>query len=220
MYLMYIGIVLCPVTPEKIQIKTSSQNKSMSLINGGEINIPKDPALSEMSFELLLPNLQYPFAVYKSKFQKADVYLKQIRVWKEYKQPVHIMIVREMPDGKLIYHTTDWMTLESYTITESAEDGFDVRAALSFKQHRSYGTKTYSISGGKAAASASRDSTNSPAPVNQNKTYTVQSGDTLWGIAKKFYGDGSEYTKIADANKDKVSDPNLIYPGQLLTIPV
>lgn len=49
------------------------------------------------------------------------------------------------------------------------------------------------------------------------KTYTVKKGDTLWAIAKSYYGDGSKYTKIATANKLK--NPNVIHVGQKLTIP-
>ena len=49
------------------------------------------------------------------------------------------------------------------------------------------------------------------------RTYTVVSGDTLWAIAERFYGDGNKYQVIADASG--VSNPDLIYPGQELTIP-
>ncbi len=55
--------------------------------------------------------------------------------------------------------------------------------------------------------------------VTQGKTYTVKSGDSLWKIAKQFYGNGAAYTKIASANSDKIKNPNLIYPGQVLNIP-
>jgi nucleoid-associated protein YgaU len=51
------------------------------------------------------------------------------------------------------------------------------------------------------------------------KTYTVKAGDTLSKIAKQYYGDASQYTKIFEANRDQLSDPNLIRPGQVLTIP-
>lgn len=48
----------------------------------------------------------------------------------------------------------------------------------------------------------------------------MKSGDCLWNIAKKFYGKGSDYTKIYNANKGTIgSNPNLIYAGQVLTIP-
>ena len=51
------------------------------------------------------------------------------------------------------------------------------------------------------------------------QTYTVQPGDTLSGIAKRVYGDAGQYMKIFDANKDKLSDPDKIKPGQQLVIP-
>ncbi|MEX0616577.1 MAG: LysM peptidoglycan-binding domain-containing protein [Candidatus Woykebacteria bacterium] len=55
------------------------------------------------------------------------------------------------------------------------------------------------------------------------KSYTVVKGDTLWEISQKFYGSGSSWTKIRDANKDKVGKLKngnpLIKPGQVLKIP-
>jgi len=51
------------------------------------------------------------------------------------------------------------------------------------------------------------------------KTYTVKGGDTLSKIAQQFYGSAGEYMKIFNANKDKLTDPNLIQVGQELTIP-
>lgn len=56
-----------------------------------------------------------------------------------------------------------------------------------------------------------------PAPPSGARTYTVVSGDTLWAISERFYGDGSQYQRIADASG--ISNPDLIYPGQVLTIP-
>ena len=52
-----------------------------------------------------------------------------------------------------------------------------------------------------------------------SKTYTVQSGDTLGKIAKEFYGNAMEYPKIFEANKPMLTDPDKIYPGQVLRIP-
>ena len=52
-----------------------------------------------------------------------------------------------------------------------------------------------------------------------NDSYTVVKGDCLWNIAKKFYGSGSQYTMIYNANRDKIKNPSLIYPGQVLIIP-
>lgn len=51
------------------------------------------------------------------------------------------------------------------------------------------------------------------------RTYTVKSGDTLSKISKEFYGDPNQYMKIFNANKDKLTDPDEIRPGQVLSIP-
>ena len=56
-----------------------------------------------------------------------------------------------------------------------------------------------------------------PEPPPAARTYTVESGDTLWAIAERFYGDGNQYQRIADASG--ISNPDLILPGQVLTIP-
>lgn len=51
------------------------------------------------------------------------------------------------------------------------------------------------------------------------KTYTVKAGDTLSKISKEFYGNANDYMKIFNANRDQLSDPNKIQPGQELKIP-
>ena len=48
---------------------------------------------------------------------------------------------------------------------------------------------------------------------------TVKAGDSLSKIAKRELGDGNKWKAIYDANKDKIKDPDLIHPGQVLTIP-
>lgn len=54
-----------------------------------------------------------------------------------------------------------------------------------------------------------------PVPV----TVTVQPGFTLWGIAQQRYGDGVMYVQVFEANRDKIKNPNLIYPGQVFSVP-
>lgn len=56
-------------------------------------------------------------------------------------------------------------------------------------------------------------------PVEEVEFYEIVSGDTLGAIAKRYYGNASKYTKIFEANRDILSDPNKIYPGQKIRIP-
>jgi nucleoid-associated protein YgaU len=73
-------------------------------------------------------------------------------------------------------------------------------------------------SGGSSTAPAP-----APAPSAQpsaaKRTYTVVSGDSLSKIAKREYGDAQQWRKIYDANRDQISNPDLIHPGQVLNIP-
>jgi nucleoid-associated protein YgaU len=57
------------------------------------------------------------------------------------------------------------------------------------------------------------------APVERARTYTVVAGDSLSKIAKREYGDGSKWRAIYEANRATIKNPDLIHPGQQLTIP-
>lgn len=69
-----------------------------------------------------------------------------------------------------------------------------------------------------AAAPAEPDA--APGPVPATVSITVQPGYTLWGIARASLGDGILYVQVYNANKDKIKNPDLIYPGQVFTLPV
>jgi nucleoid-associated protein YgaU len=56
-------------------------------------------------------------------------------------------------------------------------------------------------------------------PAGAGRSYTVKSGDTLSGIAKREYGDAGQWKRIFEANRDKIDNPDLIHPGQELVIP-
>ena len=60
---------------------------------------------------------------------------------------------------------------------------------------------------------------NAAKQASSSQTYTVKSGDTLSKIAKEHLGDANAYMKIFEANKDQLTDPDKIKPGQVLKIP-
>jgi LysM repeat protein len=72
------------------------------------------------------------------------------------------------------------------------------------------------VTGGPAAPAPVNDSTASAPAAN---TYTVKAGDTLGAIAKAHLGNAGAYMKIFDLNKDQLSDPDKIKPGQVLRLP-
>ena len=218
MYYFYMGDVLLPITPEKFTWKVKNANKTMTLINEGEINFLKDAGLTEFEFDALIPSVKYPFAIYDGGFKSPAYFTDYFEKLKTEKKPFQFIVSREMPNGKLLFDNNMTVSMESYTIKEQANEGFDLIVSFKLKQYRHYGTKTVTVIGSNVNVKKNREQENSPAP-KQDKTWTVQKGDTLWGLAKKFYGNGSMYTKIYEANKDKITNPNLIYVGQVLKIP-
>lgn len=71
-----------------------------------------------------------------------------------------------------------------------------------------------------AASNAAATNTASDAPkVPPVRVVTVQPGNTLWAIARSHYGEGVLYVRVFEANKDLILDPDLIYPGQIFTVP-
>ena len=65
-YKLYLDGVLFPVAPSKVTVKINNQNETVTLINEGEANILKAAGLSDVEFDLLLPNTEYPFAICNS----------------------------------------------------------------------------------------------------------------------------------------------------------
>ena len=212
-YACYLGGVELP-TPAKLTVKIKSKNKTLILLNEGEINFLRTPGLSEIVLPLTLPML--------TGSRSPDYYLGVLERLKTSKAPTQFILVRVSPDGRALYDTNMRVSVEDYNIVEDAKEGLDVSVDVNLKQWRSYGTKTVKVeqpaeNTQMQTVSVEKERDASTAPTA--KTYTVKAGDTLWALAAKYYGSGAQYTKIYNANTDKISNPNLIYVGQVLTIP-
>ena len=72
----------------------------------------------------------------------------------------------------------------------------------------------------KGVSNVDASSVNAPDSSVDVQYYTIQSGDTLSKIAKEFLGNAMDYPKIFEANREVIKDPNLIYPGQKIRIPL
>ena len=219
MYSFFFDDMQLPVTPSKLSVKIKGNNKTLTLVNEGDINFLRSPGLTEISFEMLLPMLeQYSFA---SEYHQPDYYLGILESYMTEKKPFRFIVSRVSPSGDKLYDTNIKVSLEDYTVSEDATDGFDVTVSINLKQYIDYATKKVTVTKPNNS-SKSTLKTETPRETSGKptaKTYTVKSGDCLWTIAKKYYGNGAQYTKIYNANKDKISNPNIIYVGQVLTIP-
>ena len=227
-YGFYMDGMLLPVTPPSLKISVGSTNKTVTLINEGEINILKSPSLTEITFKARFPMRKYP---YSRQVQPFEVYYDKFMALKEDKQPFHFIVLRHTPSGVPTWDTDITVALESFDIDESADEGDDVIVNFKLKQWKNYGTKTVQVQGNKVQTTSNK-STGTKVTKEQTKdTWPIQNGDTLWNISKSVYGDGSQWKKIYDANKSAIEadarkhgkgdsrNGHWIWAGLTLTIP-
>lgn len=221
MYNFFLDGVQYPIAPSEMTMTVNNKNETITLIDGGEINLLKKAGLTDFKFKLLLPNVPYPFAIYPNGFQPSTYYTDKLEALKVSRQPFYFVVNRSRPNGVLLFDTNMLVSIESYELFESAENGFDVEAEIHLKQYRTWGTKKIIISKPSNAAAGTpakvkvekkRDTSTKKAV----KSHTVVRGDTLWAIAKRYLGDGSKYQQLAKLNN--ISNPNVIRVGQVIKL--
>ena len=105
MYIFYLGSLLLPVAPESVNIKTNNQNKTLTLINEGEINLLKSGGLQEINFEVMIPHQKYSFSKYLGGVLPIQHYTEALAAMKATKKPVQFIILRNMKSISGIYNT-------------------------------------------------------------------------------------------------------------------
>ncbi|HGM1125352.1 TPA: LysM peptidoglycan-binding domain-containing protein [Clostridioides difficile] len=230
-YDFYLDGVQLPIPPPKLEIKVTNKNKTVDLINTGEVNILKKEGLSEISFEAEFTHNKLPF--YRGAFKDVQFFLSKLELLKTDCKPFQFIVSREM-GGKVLFNTNIKVSLEEYAISEDADNGSDTKVAIKLKQYRDYSTKKL--------VPATPEKTNygrTPPPVMKpkefrpdssnkpnGKTYTVKAGDSLWAICQKQLGNGSLYKKVYELNKTMMDKANkgkklskyTIYKGQVLRL--
>jgi LysM repeat protein len=213
MYIFFMGKVPLPVTPSKLQIKTNNQNKTINLINEGEVNLLKSPGLREISFEAMIPQVKYPFAYYNLGFLNAPFFLQHFDKLKAGKKPFQFIVVRILPRGVPGFTTNIKVGFEDYAVLEDAANGQDLTVSIKLKEYKNHGTKIFDYDPETQTATIKipRPTENAPSI----KTYVSKVGDTLWSVAKQFLGDGGKYLELMRLNK---LTSNTLEPGQQIKV--
>lgn len=199
-----------PVLPVSFKVKNGSNNDSVNITGlGGIVIMQSRPAL-QFSFSSFFPATEFP-GLQVGRITKPLALIEKINAWKAGKKPVHFIATA---CGINIYAAID-----RFDYSEEGGDPGTYQYSITLKEYREITIRQVKVDIPKATATVENEEPRVDNTV-QPKTYTVAGGDSLWKIAKKFYGNGAEYTKIYDANKGVIGgNPNLIYPGQVLTIP-
>ena len=182
-----------PVLPEEITIKKGLTSKSVDIQGLGEVVIMQDPTAIVISFSSFFPSTPFPGVQFEDLTPPSDLKDK-ITVWQK----------SDLPD---------------FSYSEQGGDVGSLHYSLTLKEYKEVHARQVKIDTQAKKATAPAETPARTDNRAQEKTYTVKKGDCLWNIAAKYLGSGSRYTEIAKLNSDKIKNPNLIYPGQVLTIP-
>lgn len=199
-----------PVLPESFKTKNGNSNDSVDIAGLGEIVIMQSRPALQFSFSSFFPAAKFP-GLQVSSITKPLELIEKINKWKASKKPVHFIATACGVDL--------FAAIQSFDYSEEGGDPGTYQYSITLKEYREIAVRQVKVDIPKATATVKKEEPRVDNTVKP-KTYTVKSGDCLWNIAKKYYGSGSDYTKIYNANKGTIGgNPNLIYPGQVLTIP-
>ena len=212
--------VQLPVNPfDDVTIKVQGNNKQYEVIGLGEVTRIGNRKLKELSIKSFFTHNVYPFSTTSSPLPVKS-YVNNIDRLMEQSLPGRLIIVGDGIDINLLCSVENFEP--SYHFGETNECYY----SLSLKEYREPVVKRVQVIQPVTAAAAAPKVQANSQPVRAvqaptTRTYTVKSGDCLYNIAKMYYGkeNGSQYTKIFTANKSKIKNPNLIYPGWVLVIP-
>ena len=207
--------ILLPVTPAEIEMKTGNRNKAVYILNFGEMNLAKKPGLQEIRFTALLPGRRYSFVQTEDGFHEPEYFLNCFKEYKATAKPVQLILFRRLADGTQLFCGNMDVLLEDYTVTEKGGEQGEFWVEMCWKEWKTAKSIRYSVkgqNGGNVLVEQGKERQAKTPAV----TYTVKKGDCLWNIAKKQLGDGTKYKEIAQ--KNGISDPNRIYPGQVLKL--
>lgn len=200
-----------PMLPTEINVKLANQFGSYTILDIGEVKIPSGTSLDTISWSGIFPGEKRKTAPYVFDWQDPKAVYRWVDKLKtQHGKPVKArLLITETPINCDVY-------LSNFTGTPTGGYG-DINYSISLIQAKDISIATESPQPeplNNKAETAERTTS------KQAETYTVTSGDSLWKIAQQVYGKGADYTRLFEANKGVVgSDPNLIYPGQVLTIP-
>lgn len=191
-----------PVPPVSYEIKKGNINKTVNINDVGEINLIGKPRLATITLSTFFPNKEYSFCQYTG-FPKPYECVKLIENWRQSGKPIRLIITNtniNLP-----------VAIEGFSYGERDGSG-DVYFSLELKEY-----KFLSISDQTSATTTVNTTTiTRPVEKEQPTSYTVKTGDSLWLISKKLFGDGSKWTELA--NKNDIKDPTKLIAGQKLVV--
>lgn len=202
-----------PVNPEQIETNSVQAIEKYEVLKLGQIGIPTHMELAEYSFEAEFPHQPLHYVETSGDFKEPDFYLSLFRTWRDSLEPVRFISSNSMGED-----INTMVLIEEVKEVEKAGEEGDKYVSFKLLEYREFSKKTAHVVENEIIPFSIKSIEEKPNPKSTGY-HIVISGDTLWAIAKKYYGDGSKCNIIFNANKDKIKNPALIQVGWKLKIP-
>ncbi len=197
-----------PVNPPSNSYTSSFDYEDTTVVGLGEITRIGYRKQREFSIETFWPASYNPVYCNYSGFISPASFIKKIESWRDKREPIRFVVTGA--GGVNVKVTIRDFQVEA----EKFGSPGDIYFTLDLKEYREATVKTATVTSKKPAKKKR------PAkPKTKPSVYTVKKGDCLWKIAKRYYGKGSEWRRIYNANRSKIKNPHWIYPGQKFVIP-
>ena len=199
--------IIIPVLPSKLKVTSAGDNDTDTVLGLGEVLILRQKRLRTVSWDSFCPAHSAPYA--PGVITPPLELIRAIQTARDALQPVRLLITGTDLDINVR------MGIESFDYEERSGELGDLYYSIKLSEWKDYSPRRIVLQ-----EPTAKDPSRAGQPNGMPKTYTVVKGDCLWYIAKRFYGKGGEWPKIYSANKAIIGgNPNLIYPGQVFTIP-
>ena len=204
-----------PVIPAEFERVIGADYETNNIIGLGDVAIFNSNGLAQLSLSSFFPNHEYSFNAYSNVPKPYDM-VSYFKEWKNKGTVVRIVLTGTDINQEM------YVTNFSY----GEKDGTgDVYYSMDLLEYRPITIPTITENNSSNTQNTSRPTDNNNNKNNTNntqKTHKVVKGDCLWDIAQKYYGKGSLYPKIKEANKSKyksLAKNNIIYVNWELIIP-
>lgn len=221
----YIQLV---VNPQTLEFDDPQNNQQITLLDVGSANLLGDKGLTAVSLQSFFPSVHSPFYTRYGGKRTPEECKNLVKKWKDNKMIVRL-IISDM-DINLA------MTIDDFKYSKREGDD-DLYYTIAMTEYRTLNVPTVKVSTKVKSTITKRPATSSNASKASSqasgsaRTYTVKNGDTLWAISKRYYGSGTQYPKIYNANKNTIEsvakkhgkrssdNGHWIWAGTTLTIP-